>query len=131
MFKKLIIALVVIFIGGVVFMPEITAIMANTAVEPKNQNASWAPGMAYTAAKINLRFFRFGTAAKIYERAIETWPNADWQADAHFQVAIAYEKDGDGKTAIELYNVFLRKYPDHPWKEQAEKRITNIQANML
>jgi outer membrane protein assembly factor BamD (BamD/ComL family) len=131
MLKKIIIVLVVVLVGGVIFMPEITAVMARTAVEPKNQSASWAPGMAYSAAKINLRFFRFKTAAKIYERCIETWPEADWQAEAHYQVAISYEKDGDGKKAIDLYNVFLRKYPDHHWKEQAEKRITNIQANML
>ena len=131
MFKKLIIIAVVAMVGSVVFMPEITASMARTALSEKHVHKEWAPKMAYSAAKINLRMFRYKTSAAILERSIKAWPKAEWQGDAHFQHAISYEKMEQGETAIGMYKDFLAKYPDHKWKEQANKPISNIEATLL
>ena len=130
MFKKLIIIAVVVLVGGVIFMPEITATMARTALKPENQSKQWAPGMAYKAATINLRLFRFNTAAAILDRSIKAWPKADWVPEAHYQHALAYEKMEKGEEAIGLYKNFVAKYPTHKWKDQANKRVVNIQANL-
>lgn len=131
MFKKLIIIALVVGVGGVMFMPEITATMARTALKTENQRKGWAPGMAYRAANINLKFFRFQTSAAIFERAIEAWPEADWVPDAHYKRALAYEKMEKSEEAIKLYEGFLAKYPTHHWNEQAQKRISNIKVNLL
>ena len=112
-------------------MPEITSNMARTALDKKHSHKSWAPGVAYGAAKINLRMWRYQSAADILEDSIKTWPKALWQPEAYYQYALAQEKLENDAAAIRAYRAYSAKYPNHEWKDQARKRASNIQANML
>ena len=130
MVKKLIILAIILVVGGVIFMPEITWTFAKKAFEQENVNEPWAPDTAYRAAKINLRFWRYRTARTILEKAIDTFPEEDWVDEAHYQIGLCYEKMGEPNKAIEWYELFSQKYPGHEWDGQAKKRVVNIQANM-
>ncbi|MFT5127529.1 MAG: outer membrane protein assembly factor BamD (BamD/ComL family) [Rhodothermales bacterium] len=128
--KKLIIGLVVAVFCGVIFMPEITAFTAQKSFEKENVAQPWAPSSAYRAGKINLRFFRFGSAAKIFQRCLKTWPDAVWSKDVVYQIALCFEKGAHPEEAILWYTRFLTENPQHMWKDQAQKRIENIKANL-
>ena len=131
MIKKLIILVIILAIGGVVFMPEITSFSAKKAFEAENIDKPWAPETVYKAAKINMRFWRYRTARTLLEKGIDTFPTEAWVGDAHYQIGLCYEKIGDPTKAIEWYELFTQKYPNHEWQGQAKKRIVNIQANSM
>lgn len=129
--KKFIIIAIILLIGGVVFMPELTSLSAKKAFEEENVNKDWAPKTAYNAAKMNLRFWRYRAARTMLEKAIEKFPEEDWVDDAHYQIGLCYQKIGELDTAIGWYQLFLTKYPGHRWEGQAKKRISNIEANRM
>ena len=131
LFNKWIISIVILLLCGIVFMPEITSSVARTALSKKHSHKSWAPGVAYGAAKINLRMWRHEAAAEILADSIKTWPKAIWLPEAYFQYALAQEKMDNDAAAVKAYQAYSAKYPNHEWKEQAKKRASNIQANML
>jgi outer membrane protein assembly factor BamD (BamD/ComL family) len=128
--KKVLIAVVALMLGSVIFMPEITAFTAQKAFEKANVKQPWAPTSAYRAGKINMRFFRFGSAAKIFQRCQKTWPEASWREDVVYKIAMCYEKGGHPEEAIQWYERFANAYPKHMWNDQARKRIENIKANL-
>jgi outer membrane protein assembly factor BamD (BamD/ComL family) len=128
--KKLLIGLGVGLFLAVVFMPEITTLMAQKSFKKENVKQTWAPTNAYRAGKINMRFFRFGSAAKIFQRCLKTWPDASWSKDVVYQIGLCYEKGGHPEQAILWYERFLAAHPDHMWQGQAQKRIENIKANL-
>jgi outer membrane protein assembly factor BamD (BamD/ComL family) len=128
--KKIVIALAVALFCCVVFMPEITAFTAQKSFEKENVQQPWAPTSAYRAGKINMRFFRFGSAAKIFQRCLKTWPEASWAEDVLYKIAMCYEKGGHPDEAILWYERFRAASPTHMWSDQAAKRIENIKANL-
>jgi TolA-binding protein len=129
--KIIAIAIPVLLIGGVVCAPQITTAMAKKCFSKENVDKPWAPEQAYRAGRINMKLFRFNAAASMLEKCHKTWPDASWQKDIIYQVALCHEKAGRAETAIKWYEKFLAKYPSHAWKDQALKRIENIKANML
>ncbi len=130
MVKKLAIVIAAAFVLGIFFMPQISAMSAKKAFAAENVGQDWAPDTAYNAGKMNMRFWRYKAARQILEKSIATFPTAEWVGDAHYQVALCYEKSGDATTAMQWYGVFTSKYPQHAWCDQAKKRVTNIQANL-
>ncbi len=85
---------------------------------------------AYRAAKINMRFWRYETGSEILKKTVVRFPDENWVADAYYQIALCYEKSGKLRGAVNHYKLFMKKYPKHIWKDQAVKRITNIEANL-
>ena len=54
MFNKWLILSAVALLAGIIFMPEISAGLANAALSKTHAHKTWAPDLAYRAAKINL-----------------------------------------------------------------------------
>lgn len=130
MVKKLIIAVIVVCVAGVFFLPEITAFMAKSAFDEKNVKKPWAPGMAYRAANINMKMYRFGVALNFFQRCVDTWPEEEWVPKVHYKIALCYENQRKSREAIDAYQHFVDTYPNHAWVGQAKRRMTNIEANM-
>jgi len=128
--KKLVIAAIIGGILFLVFFPEISRFGSSYALKPENQSKSWAPGLCFTVANINMRFFRFDSARTLYLECRKTWPKEDFQADIDYKVAMCLEKSGDTTGAISAYEAFMAAHPNHQWHAQAGKRIENIRANM-
>ncbi|MEA2013087.1 MAG: tetratricopeptide repeat protein [Verrucomicrobiota bacterium] len=131
MIKKILIAIPVLLILGVIFMPNITTYSAKKAFEKENVNKPWAPETAYRAAGINLKFWRYATAIQMYEKSMATFPDYKEYNDASYRLALCYEKTDQLSKAIAQYESFMQKYPNHRWNSQAAKRIANIKANQL
>ena len=47
------------------------------------------------------------------------------------QIALCYPKTGKPENVIKWYESFRQKYPHHRWRDQAQKRIENLKANLL
>lgn len=119
----------VMALGSVFFMPEITAQLAKTAFREENVGKTWAPKMAYRAGVINMRFWRYKTGRMILEKALQTFPKEIWVDEALYQIALCYEKSGEKDVAVAGYQTFISMYPDHEWRGQATKRIDTIRAD--
>ena len=61
------------------------------------------PNSAYRAGKINMRFFCFGSAAKVSQRCLKTWPATSRSEEVVHQIAMCYEKGGHPEEAIKRY----------------------------
>ena len=127
--KKIAIGIFALIILAGAFLPEITRFMARSAFKKENVEKSWAPNLAFTSARINMRFFRYKVAAIIFKKGIRTFPKSKEVPDAMFHMAQCYSKGGDPKTAQKVYEVFLEKYPKHRWRDTAKKRAEYIKAN--
>ena len=131
MLKKILIAVIALLIVGVFFIPQITWQSAKKAFEKENLSKPWAPKTAYNAGKINLRFMRYRQARMILEKTYTTWPKGEFRGDCHYQIGLCYEKTGKAESAVKWYESFRQKYPHHHWRDQAQKRIENLKANLL
>jgi len=129
MAKKIGIGIFVLIILAGAFLPEITRFMARSAFKKENVEKSWAPNLAFTSARINMRFFRYKDAAIIFRKGIQAFPKSKEAPDAMFHMAQCYSKDGNPKTAQKVYDAFIKKYPKHRWRDLAEKRTEYIKAN--
>jgi outer membrane protein assembly factor BamD (BamD/ComL family) len=129
--KKLLIVIVVALFAGIFFLPEITAFAARQSFKKENIDKAWAPDLAYRAARINMKLWRYGAATAIFEKVRETWPDEPFIPRLNYQLALCYENRGLNKEAKAGYEQFLKAYPKHPWADQARKRLANIEANEL
>ena len=129
MAKKIGIGIFVLIILAGAFLPEITRFMARSAFKKENVEKSWASNLAFSSARINMRFFRYKDAAIIFRKGIQAFPKSKEAPDAMFHMAQCYSKDGDPKTAQKVYDAFIKKYPKHRWRDLAEKRTEDIKAN--
>ena len=129
MAKKIGIGIFVLIILAGAFLPEITRFMARSAFKKENVEKSWAPNLAFTSARINMRFFRYKDAAIIFRKGIQAFPKSKEAPDAMFHMAQCYSKDGDPKTAQKVYDAFIKKYPKHRGRDLAEKRTEYNKAN--
>jgi outer membrane protein assembly factor BamD (BamD/ComL family) len=126
MAKKILIGVGALLLIMIVFLPELSRLAAIQAFSHKE--AGWSQPLAKNAAMLNMRFWRYGGAGGIYKRSIELWPAADWIGDAHYNLALCYEKAKMTKDAVAAYDVFMARYPQHRWVNQAAKRKANLLA---
>ena len=130
MAKKTLIVFILLLLGVIIWLPQVTNQTSSFAFDQDNINKSWAGDLAYISAKMNLRFWQFDAARRILEKAIITFPNEDWIDEAHYQIALCFEKNKEYKNAIDWYESFISQYPQHKWTDQAKKKIINIKTNL-
>ena len=118
-------AIVAVF---VLIMP-ITAIMASQGL--KNAEKPWAAGLVFNAARIRMRLFRYGSAARIMEAGLKQFPNLPDKPKVYYQIGLCHEKRGDTQLAKQWYQEYLKTWPTHPWASQARAHIEKIEAEVL
>lgn len=129
MAKKIGIVILIALVLFVFFLPEVTGFAANYAMQDQYKDKGWARGLATTSADINKNFMRVQTANGMYQQVLKTWPDHPERADVEFKICLCYEKMGNATKAIESYDVWIAKYPNHRWHGQAVKHKENIIAN--
>lgn len=77
----------------------------------KNPNLSMSPGMCYSLGTAAFRSFRYQLTIDITDRNLKKWPYEKAVVNAEYRRAVSYEKLGEYKTAISLYEAFLLKHP--------------------
>ena len=128
--KKTAIALGIIIFGSIMFFPAIAAYSGKTAFEAENHNKAPGTMAADHDGKINMRFSRYDTGRRVTGQTAKAFPNENWMGDAYYQIAKYYEQSGHSEKAVDRYNLFMEKFPAHPWNKRAAKRIVDIKANL-
>ncbi len=127
--KKLLYALPVILIVGLLFLPDIMWFTAKKAFEEKNHDKPWAPKAAFRSGEFFMRALRYERAIAVFKRCQKTWPDSKWHARCQYRIALCYANDGQSEKAIEEYDKFLKQYPNHDLAEMARKGRTQAEAN--
>lgn len=123
--KILAIVLAAIVACVVMIMP-ISAFMVRQGF--KNKEKPGAAKMVFRAADIRMRLFQYGTAARIMEKGLQTFPKYSERARITYRIGLCYEKGGRTETATKWYQQFLKQWPKHEWATQAQARIQRIEA---
>ena len=85
---------------------------------------SLSPEYLYKAAGLANGFNRGEQAIGLYETIIHTYPDYKRTPECYFMEAFAYENvQGNIGKAMEYYNKFLDKYPDHPMANDAKASL--------
>ena len=69
-----------------------------------------------------------GGAVYALENALDTWPRMEKADRVHFWVGLCYERSGNAAMAVQWYEAFLAKYPNHMWADQARRKVAQLRA---
>ena len=83
----------------------------------------------FRGADIRMRLFQYGTAAKIMEKGLQTFPEYKERGRITYRIGLCYEKGGRPEDAKKWYQQFLKQWPKHQWATQAQVRIQKIDVN--
>lgn len=81
----------------------------------------------FKAADISINIFHSPNTIKLFDRVIAEYPNYEKAPQAQFLKAFTYENYlGDIESAKANYLVFLEKYPDHSFANDAQVSLNNL-----
>ncbi|OGV71369.1 MAG: hypothetical protein A3K19_01390 [Lentisphaerae bacterium RIFOXYB12_FULL_65_16] len=123
---KILIAILVALVAMVICIMPITKLMVQQGI--KNKDKEWAPGVVYQAGRIRMRLQQYRSSGQILEKALEVFPKYKDAENAHFWIAICYEKTKRPDEAMKWYKKFVEKYPNHMWVDQAKRRMAMIEG---
>ena len=86
--------------------------------QPENENA---PGYLFKAAELAMNLGKNQQAMDLYNKVIYSYPDFEKAPECLFLLAFIYENtlQNYGK-AKELYEMFLEKYPEHDFADDAQ-----------
>jgi outer membrane protein assembly factor BamD len=73
-----------------------------------------SPEVLYKKAKKSLDGFDFNGAIKVYEQLTARFPFTDQARQARLDLIYAYYRAGEGESAIDAADTFIRENPTHP-----------------
>ncbi len=82
--------------------------------------------LLYFQGMAALRLKDFPRAADLLRKALETDLERKLLAEAGFNLAYAYDRMGERRTARDLYERFVNRHPRHAHKPQAEQRFKQL-----
>jgi len=117
--------LLALLVAAVVFAVPITGFMVRSGL--KHPEKSWAPKVAVQGGRTRMRLQMFGSAKNIFLRTLETFPQHQQRDRITYWIALCYEKEGEKQKAMDYYKLFLQTWPNHMWKDQAQRRLGMLQ----
>lgn len=94
----------------------------------KNPNMSLTPKICYMLGTSAFRTFRYNLAIEIIDRNLRDFPYESAAVDAEFRRAVAYEKLGEYRKAITLYEKFLYDHPKDNRYESIQNKVAKLKA---
>ena len=94
----------------------------------KNPKLALTPKVCYMLGTAAFRTFRYKLAIEIIDRNLKDFPYENAAVDAQYRRAAAYEKLGEYKTAISLYEDFVLTYPKDNRYNSIISKISKLQA---
>jgi len=113
-------------IACVVMIMPISAFMVRQGFKHKEKASS--AKLVFRGADIRRRLSQYGTAAKIMEKGLETFPRYPERGRITYRIGLCYEKGGKPQIAKRWYQTFKEQFPKHEWVPQADVRIQRIDA---
>ncbi len=124
MWKKLLILLLVLLFIGMSSIPIWLKKMADDAfANPQRPISSEAVSKAI---KAHMYIFLFDDARRIAEKGVIYFPESSDVPFYMYNAAICSEKSGSADAAIYWYNRFIGTYPNHEWKNQAQRNLDRL-----
>lgn len=81
----------------------------------------------YKAGELSMSLHESMKAIELFQRYSKAWPEKPKAADCLFLIGFIYENDlGNYNQASNAYNEFIKKYPDHPFADDARILIQNL-----
>jgi len=125
---KIIAIVLAAIVACVVMIMPISAFMVRQGF--KNKEKASAAKMVFRGADIRMRLFQYGTAARIMERGLQTFPKYRDRGRITYRIGLCYEKGGKPQAAKKWYEQFLKQWPKHQWATQAQARVQKLEANL-
>ena len=94
----------------------------------KNPKLSMTPKVCYTLATSAFRTFRYKLAIEITDRNLKDFPYESAALDAKYRRAVAYEKLGQYRKAIALFEAFLLETPKDNRYKAIVSKISKLRA---
>ncbi len=91
-------------------------------------NSSNTGNAAFWKAQCSLRLNDYPQAIMGFEEMRARYPTSDKVPTAMHNQAVAYSRLGQNQRAIELFQLQIREYPDHPATEGAREKLRQLQA---
>jgi TolA-binding protein len=110
----------------VISLLPISDFLVKSAVQHPREE--WAPWAAYTGARIQMRLFRWDEAISSLKTAMNYFPRYRKLPEAYFWMGLCYEDSNRPKEAMQWYQSFIQRWPQHRWAAQAENRLRRLQA---
>ena len=107
--------------------PNYILLLARTAEHFASQQVKDddAPRYSYLAARLYFELGRVDEAERACIRSLQNFPDSPKAADATLMLAqIQHTERGDEQKTINLYEAFLKKWPDHPDARLAKEALT-------
>lgn len=83
---------------------------------------SWAPSRYHFVGKVFFFSFRERHALRIFEKIMEKYPDYSDLPDVYYKRASCYQEMNMKYDAINAFNEFADKFPDHPDATEARRR---------
>jgi tol-pal system protein YbgF len=95
---------------------EIEQARAEAAAAPAGDSASGGPGPSQLLqmGRDNLNRRSAGAARTAFQELLTRFPSSDLAADAQFQIAEAYQQEGNTAAADSVYRIVETQYPQAP-----------------
>ncbi len=94
----------------------------------KNPKLAATPKVCYMLGTAAFRSFRYQLAIDIIDRNLKDFPYERAAVNAEYRRAVAYEKLGDYKTAIRLYERFLFDHPKDNRYQSIQTKAIKLQS---
>ena len=120
----LIVIAVIIFI--LLCLVPIAGFMADQSF--KHADRPWAPKMAANCGRVLILATSYTKGREVLLKTAQVFPQYPRQDRILFLVGLSYEKENDTKNAKQCYRQFLAVYPNHPWSNDVQKRLEEIEA---
>jgi len=86
-----------------------------------------SPKYLFKAADVSINTFHSNESIKLFDRLIKEYPNYDKTPHALFLKAFTYENYlGQIDSAKKYYQLFIEKYPQHPFTNDAQLSLQNL-----
>lgn len=123
----LVLLIVLVVLSPAIFLSSPSLNLVVSYID-RNKTKPWAPDRLMTIASIFHQTFRAERAGELYKKFMEWFPPENHRyPEAKFYYAVCVAEDKARKNeAVKEFDEFMEWYPDHPWKNEAEKRKNNL-----
>lgn len=94
----------------------------------QNPDKGWAAPAVLFGGRLRMRLQMYGSAGNILKKMLDTFPEHEKRDRLVYWVALCHEKSGNYRKAAQWYRRFIQAYPQHIWNDQAQRRLTTLEA---
>lgn len=120
----------VVVLAGIIYggCSSSAILKADNFLRKDNPNFSMTPKLCFFLGNLAYLTFRYQLAIDIIERNLHDFPYASEVPDAQYRRAVCYEKLGNYKKAIQLYEDYLLTYPKSNRYQSIENKLAKLKA---